>query len=120
MQDMSWPHENEVNPTPEQRAERVLNTMFGISEIHKPGYSCNNFISAEIKDAIHHDEKPRYAVGVSVLLISGGQLLLGRRKNNKAAGMLSTPGGRLEPNESIMECAHREFHEETGATRRRK
>lgn len=59
--------------------------------------------------------KPRYAVGVSVLLTSGGRLLLGRRKNNKAAGWLSTPGGRLEPNESIMDCARREFREETGA-----
>jgi 8-oxo-dGTP diphosphatase len=60
-------------------------------------------------------EKPRYAVGVSVLLTNQGQLLLGRRKNNKAAGWLGTPGGRLEPNESIMECARREFYEETGA-----
>jgi len=59
--------------------------------------------------------KPRHAVGVSVLLTENGKLLLGKRKNNTAAGLLSTPGGRLELEETVEECAAREFFEETGA-----
>ncbi len=62
------------------------------------------------------DNKPTYAVGVSVLLTdSAGRILLGRRKNNIAAGLLSTPGGRVEQTETFEQCAAREFHEETGA-----
>jgi len=60
-------------------------------------------------------EKPKYAVGVSVLLTRGSQLLLGKRKNVSAAGLYSTPGGRIEPDENMAQCAIREFNEETGA-----
>jgi 8-oxo-dGTP diphosphatase len=60
--------------------------------------------------------KPTLPVGVSVLLTdNAGRLLLGRRKNNTGAGLLSTPGGRLEQHENMFECAAREFAEETGA-----
>lgn len=62
------------------------------------------------------DEKTTFAVGVSVLLTTGTQVLMGVRKNNTAAGMLSTPGGRLEyDDESVIHCAAREFTEECGA-----
>lgn len=61
------------------------------------------------------DGKPRLPVGVSVMVTdSSGRLLLGRRKNNSGAGLLSTPGGRLEENETIHQCAAREFFEECG------
>jgi 8-oxo-dGTP diphosphatase len=64
-------------------------------------------------------EKARHAVGVSVLLIEDGKILLGRRgpktTNVQARGMLSTPGGRLELEETFTDCAMREFKEETGA-----
>lgn len=60
-------------------------------------------------------EKPRLAVGVSVLLTNQqGQLLLGKRKNNTAAGLWSTPGGRIELEEDMFTCAARELKEETG------
>lgn len=55
-------------------------------------------------------------MGVSVLVKKENRLLLGRRKNNSAAGFLSTPGGRLEIEETLLECAAREFNEETLAT----
>lgn len=62
-------------------------------------------------------EKPLHAVGVSVLLIEDGKILLGRRgpKTSAAQGYLSTPGGRLEIEETFTDCALREFKEETGA-----
>lgn len=61
--------------------------------------------------------KPLYAVGVSVLLTNQhGGLLLARRKNNSGAGLLSTPGGRIEFDDvSVEAAARREFTEETGA-----
>jgi 8-oxo-dGTP diphosphatase len=104
------------NPTPEQRAKRALYHIYGNNAAHNNDFS-RAAILREINEAIEKakPEKPVYPVGVSVLLTIGGRLLLGRRKNNKAAGWLGTPGGRLEPNESIFECAKREFHEETGA-----
>lgn len=80
-------------------------------EPHVEFASCENW--QPLPDAA--PEKPRHAVGVSVLLVENGRLLLGRRKNNTAAGMLSTPGGRLELEEDVPYCAVREFWEETGA-----
>lgn len=63
--------------------------------------------------------KPTYAVGCSVLLTNErGEILLGRRKNADAAGLYSTPGGRVEPNEDLLQTAMREFAEECGATLR--
>ena len=59
--------------------------------------------------------KPMYAVGVSVLVTNAeGHILLGKRKQVSAEGLLSTPGGRLEYDETIEECAAREFAEECG------
>jgi 8-oxo-dGTP diphosphatase len=108
------------NPTPEQRAFRILQGFH--AELHdaNPTWLYAN-IKMEIQDAIaktavpKSDKKPRHAVGVSVLLVENGRLLLGRRKGNTAAGMLSTPGGRLELEEQPLYCAVREFYEETGA-----
>lgn|SRR5208282_522383 len=63
------------------------------------------------------DDKPVYAVGCSVLLTNDkGELLLAKRKNNSGAGLLSTPGGRVEYNESVIDAGVREFAEECGAT----
>src|SRR5579863_6258018 len=98
------------NPTPEQRADRILRGFN--AELHdgNPMWLHAN-IKMEIQDAIAKaaDLKPRHAVGVSVLLAENGRLLLGRRKGNTAAGMLSTPGGRLELEEQPLYCAVREF-----------
>lgn len=108
-------------PTPEQRAQRILAGFNSTLHDGNPMWLYKN-IQMEIEDAVANtvvlkpaDEKPRHAVGVSVLLVENGRLLLGRRKNNTAAGMLSTPGGRLELEEDVLNCAVREFYEETGA-----
>lgn len=80
---------------------------------------CNTFNNGLLKGywRIDATRKSTYPVGVSVLLTNpAGQLLLAKRKNNSGAGLLSTPGGRLEPEENVYECAQREFTEECCAT----
>lgn len=60
------------------------------------------------------DEKPKLPVGVSMLITCGDKILLGERIGGKAAGLLSTPGGRIEENEDVFHCAMRETFEEIG------
>lgn len=59
-------------------------------------------------------ELQRPKVGVGVILIREGKILLGKRKNAHGHGSWSFPGGHLEWNESIAQCARREVREETG------
>ena len=60
--------------------------------------------------------KNRPLIGVAVIVIKNGRVLLGRRKNAHGDGTWAFPGGHLEFNESIEECARREIFEETGIT----
>ena len=53
-------------------------------------------------------------VGVGVIVIKGNKVLLGKRKNAHGEGSWCFPGGHLEFNESVEECAVREVREETG------
>lgn len=61
---------------------------------------------------------PSYAVTADVVAVStgGGRrwVLLVQRKNEPFRGMWAIPGGFLEPDEDLDECARREFEEETG------
>ena len=56
----------------------------------------------------------RPEVGVGVIVRRGKLVLLGRRKNAHGSGTWSFPGGHLEFNESVADCASREVFEETG------
>lgn len=56
----------------------------------------------------------RPAVGVAVIVIKNGKVLLGKRKGAHGSGSWAFPGGHLEFNESIEDCAEREVFEETG------
>jgi len=56
----------------------------------------------------------KFFVGVNVLILSNRGLLLGKRKNAVAAGSWGLPGGHLETNEKLEQCASRELYEETG------
>ena len=56
----------------------------------------------------------RPGVGVGVIVMKDGKVLLGKRKNAHGDGTWSFPGGHLEFNEELEECAKREVMEETG------
>jgi 8-oxo-dGTP diphosphatase len=51
-------------------------------------------------------------VATLVFVVRGGEILLMRKKRGLGAGKINAPGGRLEPGESIAECAAREVREE--------
>jgi len=53
-------------------------------------------------------------VGVGVIIKKDNQVLLGKRKNAHGDGTWSFPGGHLEFNEEVEDCARREVMEETG------
>ncbi len=55
----------------------------------------------------------RPLVGVAVIIIKDLKVLLGKRKASHGAGTWALPGGHLEFNESIADCAKREVFEET-------
>ena len=56
----------------------------------------------------------RPLVGIAVIVIKDNRVLLGKRKNSHGSGTWAFPGGHLEFNESIEDCARREVFEETG------
>ncbi|MCX7122764.1 MAG: NUDIX domain-containing protein [Gammaproteobacteria bacterium] len=54
-------------------------------------------------------------IGVGVIIINDeGKVLLGKRLSKHGHGTWSFPGGHLEKEETILECARREAEEETG------
>jgi len=58
------------------------------------------------------ERKPN--VGVGVIVIKDGKVLMGKRKNAHGEGSWCFPGGHLEFNEMVEECAQREVMEEAG------
>jgi len=58
------------------------------------------------------DQRPK--VGLGVIILKDNNVLLGKRKNAHGKGDWCFPGGHLEFNESLEDCAIREVSEETG------
>lgn len=58
----------------------------------------------------------RPVAAVSVLIKSGGKVLLIKRRFDPGSGKWSIPGGLIELGETVREAALREVHEETGLT----
>ena len=53
-------------------------------------------------------------VGVGVIVVKDNKVLLEKRKNAHGEGTWGFPGGHLEFNEELEECAKREVMEEAG------
>ena len=51
-----------------------------------------------------------------VFLIDGSRVLLIRKKRGLGAGKINGPGGKLDADESLQQCAVREVREELGVT----
>jgi 8-oxo-dGTP diphosphatase len=64
------------------------------------------------KNAKGIHRRPAVGMGIFVLNADGG-ILLGLRKNAHGDGQWSLPGGHMEWEESLFECAAREVKEET-------
>ena len=58
----------------------------------------------------------RPVIGVGVLVWRDKQLLLGKRITEKQDVSWQFPGGHLESDETVIQCASREVLEETGLT----
>ena len=58
------------------------------------------------------NQRPK--VGVGVIIYKENKVLLLKRKNTHGEGSWSPPGGHLEFNEELEDCARREVEEETG------
>lgn len=56
----------------------------------------------------------RPLVGIGVIVINKNKVLLGKRKSLHGKNTWCFPGGYLEINEDIFDCARREVFEETG------
>lgn len=57
-------------------------------------------------------------IGVGVIVIRDGLVLLGLRQGSHGADMWAPPGGHLDDDESVEQCAARELLEETGIVAR--
>lgn len=55
-------------------------------------------------------------VGIAVIIIDNNRVLLGKRRGAHGEGTWGFPGGHLEFQETIYECAKREVLEETDLT----
>ena len=60
------------------------------------------------------EEKKFPRVGIGIFVLKDGKFLLCKRKNSHGAGHWQLPGGHLEFNEKLEDCARREVIEETG------
>ncbi|MDP2586991.1 MAG: NUDIX hydrolase [Candidatus Komeilibacteria bacterium] len=60
--------------------------------------------------------KERPKIGVAVVINKNDKILLGLRKGSHGTGTWGFPGGHLEFNESIEDCAIRELREECSLT----
>lgn len=55
-------------------------------------------------------------IGTLVFLRQHDEVLLIHKKTGHGAGLINAPGGKLQPGETVMQCAVREVQEEVGVT----
>jgi len=59
-------------------------------------------------------DKPLPKIGVGIIVRNGDKILLQKRIGSHGENTWSLPGGHLEWNETLKDCACREVREETG------
>ena len=59
-------------------------------------------------------EEKNPKIGVGVIIKKGKKILFHKRKGSHGEGTWSFPGGHLEFNETLEQCAQREVEEESG------
>ena len=72
---------------------------------------------AAFYDALHqheHEQGPFVRLAASTVVIKDDQLLMVRQGKGRKRGLWNLPGGKVEADESPMQAAIRETHEETG------
>ena len=57
---------------------------------------------------------PQVGVGVAALVFKNDEVLMIHRQGSHGAGTVSFPGGWVEKNETLLQAAMREVHEEVG------
>ncbi|HYC79820.1 MAG TPA: NUDIX domain-containing protein [Candidatus Binatia bacterium] len=57
---------------------------------------------------------PQPRIGVNVFVRKNGKILMGKRTGGTGEGQWCLPGGKLEFNERLKDCALREVFEESG------
>lgn len=57
---------------------------------------------------------PRYKITCDVACVCNGRLLIIKRGRDPGRGLFALPGGNLEVDELLEDCARRELREETG------
>ena len=58
------------------------------------------------------EDRPK--IGIGVIVVKNNKVLVGKRKGPHGKGTWSFPGGHIEFNEEVEDCAKREVLEETG------
>jgi 8-oxo-dGTP diphosphatase len=94
-------------------------TMVQVQQLILPGLLVEIEISA-LTDAQFSYAYARPALTTDILLLRGApqyrEVLLIKRKDDPYKGLWALPGGFVEENETLEQCAHRELAEETGLT----
>lgn len=76
-------------------------------------YALNLQAAIPIREA--RSPLPHKLIGVAVIWNDQGQILIDkRRQHGLLGGLWEFPGGKLEPNETVVDCIHREIKEELG------
>jgi len=85
---------------------KKIKKITGFSEKRHANYLVISGVSGEVP----------YRIGVAVFVENPklNAYLIGKRKGSLDSGNWGLPGGHMEPNETIEECAKRELLEETG------
>lgn len=104
--------ENQVQTVLEQRAGLRIDILPPVSD--SPEFKRTILALAGTAERSDPQASRRPGVGIGVIIVREGRVLLGRRRNAHGEGSWSCPGGHLEFDETIEECARRETREETG------